>query len=89
MPNFIGGSAYAMSRDIAEGLILVNANTFKKYSVAELKQLAFELDKVQKEARAEQPPLEDTQAVQKRGRKISRITAAVQIINQSITSKTR
>ena len=89
MPNFIGGSAYAMSRDIAEGLILVNANTFKKYSVAELKQLTFELDKVQKEARADQPPLDDTQAVQKRGRKLSRITVAMQIINQAVLSKNR
>jgi len=87
MGNFIGGSAYAMSRDIAEGLILVNANTFKKFTVAELKQLGFELDKVQKEARSEQPLGEDTQAIQKRGRKLGRITTALQIINQAMTRK--
>ena len=81
MGNFIGGSAYAMSRDIAEGLILVNANTFKKFSPAELKQLSFELDRVQKEARTEQPAGDDTQAIQKRGRKLSRITTAMNIIN--------
>src|SRR5207249_5925667 len=82
MGNFIGGSAYAMSRDIAEGLILVNTNTFRKFSPVELKQLAFELDKVQKEARSEQPAGDDTQAIQKRGRKLGRITTALQIINQ-------
>ena len=87
MGNFIGGSAYAMSRDIAEGLILVNANNFKKFTVAELKQLSFELDKVQKEARSEQPLGEDTQAIQKRGRKLGRITTALQIINQAMTRK--
>ena len=87
MGNFMGGSAYAMSRDIAEGLILVNANTFKKFSVAELKQLQFELDKVQKEARAELPPGDDTQAIQKRGRKITRITAALQIINAAMVTR--
>jgi hypothetical protein len=87
MGNFIGGSAYAMSRDIAEGLILVNTNSFKKFSTVELKQLAFELDKVQKEARSEQPAADDTQAIQKRGRKLGRITTALQIINQSMTKK--
>ena len=87
MGNFIGGSAYAMSKDIAEGLILVNTNTFKKFSTVELKQLAFELDKVQKEARSEQPAADDTQAIQKRGRKLGRITTALQIINQSMMKK--
>ncbi len=81
MGNFIGGSAFAMSRDIAEGLILVNANSFKKFTQGELKQLLFELDRVQKEARSEQVPQEDTQAIQKRGRKLSRITTAINIIN--------
>ena len=87
MGNFIGGSAYAMSKDIAEGLLLVSTNTFKKFTPAELKQLAFELDKVQKEARAEQPAVDDTQAIQKRGRKLGRITTALQIINQAMIRK--
>jgi len=87
MGNFIGGSAYAMSRDIAEGLILVNANTFKKFTTAEMKQLVFELDKVQKEARADQPAGDDTQAIQKRGRKLGRITTALQILNQAMIKK--
>jgi len=87
MGNFIGGSAYSMSRDIAEGMILVNANTFKKFTPGELKQLTFELDKVQKEARSEQPPGDDTQAIQKRGRKLSRITTALQIINMAMMKR--
>jgi len=87
MGNFIGGSAYAMSRDIAEGLILVNANTLKKFATVELKQLTFELDRVQKEIRSEQPAGDDTQAIQKRGRKLSRITAALQIINLAMMKK--
>jgi butyrate kinase len=87
MGNFIGGSAYAMSRDIAEGLLLVNANTLKKFTSVELKQLTFELDKVQKEVRSEQPAGDDTQAIQKRGRTLSRITTAMQIINQVMIKK--
>jgi hypothetical protein len=81
MGNFIGGSAYGMSRDIAEGLTLVNQNTFKKFSVAEMKQLQFELERVQKEIRSEQPAQDDTQSIQKRGRKLSRITTALSILN--------
>ncbi len=88
MSNFMGGSAYAMAHDIAEGMILVNAGTFKKFVPAEMRQLLFELDKVQKEARAEQPAPDDTQAIQRRGRKLSRITAAVQIINSAMVKKT-
>jgi hypothetical protein len=87
MGNFMGGSAYAMSRDITEGMILVNQNTFKKFTPAELKQLAFELDKVQKEIRAEQPAGDDTQAIQKRGRKLTRISQAIMMINASSAKK--
>lgn len=87
MGNFIGGSAYAMSRDVAEGLILLNANSLKKFTPAELKQLQFELDKVQKEARADQPALDDTQAIQRRGRKLSRITTALQIIQTTLMTR--
>jgi hypothetical protein len=87
MGSFIGGSAYAMSHDIAEGMILVNANTLKKFTPAELKQLTFELDRVQKEVRAEQPAGDDTQAIQKRGRKLSRITQALILINATMVKK--
>jgi hypothetical protein len=85
--NFIGGSAFAMARDIAEGLLLVNANTFKKFAPGELKQLLFELDRVQKESRAEQVPPEDTQAIQKRGRRLSRITTAINVINSVLLKR--
>jgi hypothetical protein len=83
----MGGSAYAMSRDIAEGLILLNANSLKKFTPGELKQLQFELDKVQKEARADQPPIDDTQAIQRRGRKLGRIATALQIIQTTLMTR--
>jgi hypothetical protein len=89
MGNFIGGSAYAMARDVAEGQLLLNPNVLKKLVDPELRQLAFELDKVQKECRADQPAGDDTQAIQKRGRKLSRITAALNMINQVMVSRNR
>lgn len=87
MANFSGGSAYAMSRDVGEGLILVNANTFKKYTMAEMKQLAFELDRVLKEVRADQPAQDDIQAIQKRGRKLTRVNQALMILRGAMGSR--
>ena len=87
MGSFIGGSAYAISHDIAEGMILINANVLKKFTPEELRQLSFELDKVQKEIRGEQPAGDDTQAIQKRGRKLSRITQALMMINAAMIKK--
>jgi len=81
MGNFLGGSAYAMSRDIAEGYVLLNANLLKKFTAPELAQLRQQLEKVQKEVRAEQPSLDDIQAIQKRGRKISRISSALLVLD--------
>ena len=81
MSSFMGGSAYAMSRDIAEGYVLLNATLLKKFSDAELAKLRQELEKVQREIRADQPPLDDIQAIQKRGRKISRISSALLILD--------
>jgi len=81
MGNFIGGSAYAMSRDIAEGYILLNAALLKKFSSAELAQLRRELERVRTEIRGEQTPTNDVQAIQKRARKISRISSALLILD--------
>ena len=81
MANFLGGSAYAMSRDIAEGYVLLSAVLLKSFSAAELMQLRQQLEKVQREIRADQPPADDVQAIQRRGRKISRISSALLVLD--------
>jgi len=81
MGNFLGGSAYAMSKDISEGFVLLNANLLKKFTLAELALLRQQLEKVQKEIRAEQPAQNDVQAIQKRGRKMSRISSAMLVLD--------
>ncbi|HEV8336061.1 MAG TPA: hypothetical protein VGR67_06595 [Candidatus Polarisedimenticolia bacterium] len=81
MANFMGGSAYAMSKDIAEGYVLLNANLLKKFTPVELAQLRQQLEKVQKEIRSEQPAQDDVQAIQKRGRKISRVSSALLVLD--------
>jgi len=77
----MGGSAYAMSRDIAEGYVLLNATVLKSFTESELMQLRQQLEKVQREIRADQPDTDDIQAIQKRGRKISRISSALLVLD--------
>jgi len=74
--SFMGGSAYAMASQIAEGFLMVTERTFSRMPAPELALLAQELDKRLREVRSEQPDLEDTQALQKRNRRIMRLNSA-------------
>jgi hypothetical protein len=80
MGNFMGGSAFAMARDIAEGFILVTERTFGRMQRGEVEQLAFEMDRHLREIRGEQPSLDDLPAIQTRNRKISRINTAMMMV---------
>ena len=80
MSSFMGGSAYAMANQIGEGYILMSAATLKRLQVPEVKQLEFEIDKLQREVRAETVATEDQAAVQKRNRKLGRLNQAMLII---------
>ena len=80
MAGFLGGSAFAMSRDVGEGYHTVTARTFVGMTSSQLDQLAAELDKVLREVRGTQPALDDMTAVQKRNRKISRLNNALMIL---------
>ena len=87
MGNFAGGSAYAMANQIAEGYQLVNALSLKRLSRTELGQLKFELQKVLQELRGNQPPAEDTKAVQAMNRKIGRVNNAMLVLQNSLGGK--
>lgn len=80
MCAFIGGSAFVMAKDIADGLVLLTPMLVRKLNKPEIQNLEFELNKLLKEVRGEQPPLTDTLAIQKRNRKMSRINQAAIII---------
>ncbi len=73
MGNFIGGSAFAMIQQVADGYLLVTERAFRRLSRGELDKLGFELGKRLREVRSTQPPLDDTQAIQQRNRKIQRL----------------
>ena len=53
MSGFIGGSAYTMVRDIAEGYIIASELTFKKFQAGEFQQFGFEADKLLREVRGD------------------------------------
>jgi hypothetical protein len=87
MANFMGGSAPAMANQIAEGFILVSLATLKGFAPGDLANLKHELEKLQREVRAEVPAQDDAQANQARNRKISRLNAAVQLVQNKMTAR--
>jgi type IV secretory pathway TraG/TraD family ATPase VirD4 len=80
MGNFMGGSAYAMAQQIGSGVLLVTERTFARLQRPELDQLAFELDRLLREVRGDQPAVEDLVAVKDRNRRIQRINSAVTML---------
>jgi hypothetical protein len=85
--SFMGGSAFAMARDIAEGYILLNAAVLRRMVSVELKQLRFELDRILMTLRGEQIPQDQMAQLQARNRKISRLNSAVSMINGQLLAK--
>lgn len=78
--GFPGGSAWAMAKDIQEGVMLVTERTFIRFQVSELDQLHFELEKQLREVRGNQASLDDMPAIQLRNRKIQRLNTAQVIL---------
>jgi hypothetical protein len=87
MANFMGGSAPAMASQIADGFILVGTHTLRGYLKTDLQLLRAELEKLQREARAEVPPQDDAQALQARNRKIGRLSSALTVVGHEMTTK--
>jgi hypothetical protein len=87
MANFMGGSAPAMANQIAEGYILLSANTLRGFMPGELTLLRVELEKLQRDARAVVPPQDDALAQQARNRKIARISSALQVVVNKLTTR--
>jgi hypothetical protein len=80
MSVFIGGSAYNMVRDVADGYVLVNERTFRNYDPKELGDFLQEANRLLQEVRSDQPSLSDTEAIQKRQRRMQRLMQAVTIV---------
>lgn len=86
MAAFVGGSAYNMVRDIAEGFILLSPVSLKKFESGDLGILLMELEKLSREVRGLNPPQEEVLEIQKKNRKLQRIAQA-QMVVQSFRMK--
>jgi hypothetical protein len=87
MANYMGGSAPAMANQIAEGYILLSTNTLRSFAPGELALLRQELEKLQRDARAVVPPQDDALAQQARNRKIARLSSALQVVVNKMTTR--
>ena len=87
MASFMGGSAPAMASQIAEGYILVSLNTLRGLGPGDLTLLRFELEKLQRDARAVVPPQDDAQAQQARNRKIGRLSSALSVVSNQMSTR--
>lgn len=81
MSVFIGGSAYNMARDIADGYVIATELTFKQFKPPDFQTFGFEAEKLLRDIRGTQPPSTDTEALQKRQRRMQRLQLAVTIAN--------
>lgn len=80
MASFLGGSAFAMARDIGEGYQTVTERTFKGYTRGEMDQLGFEIEKALREIRGDNTALADLSEVQSRNRRIQRLNTALMVL---------
>ncbi|MFY9820852.1 MAG: hypothetical protein WAM82_05685 [Thermoanaerobaculia bacterium] len=66
-----------MTRDVAEGYLLLTERNFKTLTRGDLDQLAFEMDRHLRELRGDQPSLDDLAAIQLRQRRMQRLNSAL------------
>ena len=83
MSNFMGGSAYTMARDIAEGFCQATARTFQRMSAAEMNQLSHEMDRLMRELRGEATAGMENPELQARNRKLQRLNSATVVLRNS------
>lgn len=83
MPNFLGGSAFSMIKEISEGYFTISEVILKKYGLAELIELKNEGHKQLRDLRSNLPK-EDPLEIQKHQRKIMRLSSALRQIEARI-----
>lgn len=72
-PTLKGKSVLAIARDIAEGFFFLNPIVLKGFEGDGLKELYYNMIKVQTEIRAEKFPASDVKAIRRRNIKLQRL----------------
>ena len=88
MSVFLGGSAYNMVRELADGFIIVTERTFKNYKPQDLTDFQMDAEKYLREIRAAMAPAGDQEAIQKRQRRLQRLQQAITVAN-AVRSRNR
>jgi hypothetical protein len=88
MSVFLGGSAYNMVRELADGFIIVTERTFKTYKPQELTDFQMEAERYLRDVRGAQAPAGDQEAIQKRQRRLQRLQQAITVAN-AVRSRNR
>jgi len=88
MSVFLGGSAYNMVRELADGFIIVTERTFKTYKPQELTDFQMEAERYLRDVRGAQAPPGEQEAIQKRQRRLQRLQQAITVAN-AVRSRNR
>jgi hypothetical protein len=81
MSVFLGGSAYNMVRELADGYIIVTERTFKQYKPQDLSDFQMDAERYLREVRSNQPVATDLEGTQKRQRRMQRLQHAITTVN--------
>ena len=87
MAQFLGGSAYAIANQVADGYVTLTPQVLKRFQRGELTQIQFELQKTLTTLRGTQPVGDDTAALQAYHHKVSRIRSALLVIQNQLSLK--
>lgn len=87
MISLRGKSLLAVSRDIAEGYVIINPLFLKPLDAEALKSLYQQIMKVQTEIRAEKFPFNDVVAIRYRNMRLQRLHSALMIIRNFAKEK--
>ena len=88
MSVFLGGSAYNMVRELADGFIIITERTFKTYKPQELTDFQMEAERYLRDVRGAQAPPGEQEAIQKRQRRLQRLQQAITVAN-AVRSRNR
>lgn len=87
MAQFLGGSAYAMANQIADGYVTLTPTVLRRFNRGELTQIQFELQKILTTLRSNQPVGDDTTALQAYHHKVGRIRSAHLVLQNQLSMK--
>lgn len=78
--GFMGGSAWSMTRDIADGFVSVTERTYRQMTAAQMGQLSHEIERRLRDLRGGATANEASAEMQIRQRRIQRLSGALTIM---------